>query len=112
MVNKAKIKTKTAKFIRSANFNKNFIVKIPKTKAAKRPAKFAQLKTAWFKLSSIFPKKTIGRLIKKLNFKAFVSLCFKSKRAETVKPERDNPGNTAAAWASPKITPSFFLISE
>ncbi len=61
--------------------------------------------TKYFKLRIIFPPKTIGKLIKKLNFNASLLLNFLKSKAETVNPERDNPGKTA----NPCIRPSRIL---
>ena len=71
------------------------MVKSPKIKENAIPHTDSSVKENCLKFQTILPKKTIGRLIKKLSFNAQFLSKFLNKRNDTVSPERDNPGNTA-----------------
>jgi len=100
------------------------MVRRPNPKAKSKPTSPFPEKWIALKLSSIFPPKTIGRLIKKLSFKETVLSNFLSSKAATVNPERDNPGKAANPWTIPKtmaslrvkssgvLTPLFFLFNS
>jgi len=80
-----------------AIFNNKLIVNKPNIKENNNPNINSKEKVKLFKLRIIFPPKTIGKLIKKLNFNAEALLNFLNNKADTVNPDLDNPGKAAKA---------------
>jgi len=54
----------------------------------------------------MFPKRTIGKLRRKLNFIAFVLSIFRSNSVEIVIPEREIPGRIEIPCATPRMMES------
>ena len=83
----------------------------PKTKEKINPKSISEENSNLLKFSAMFPPKTIGKLIKKLNFKANASSNFLKSKVETVNPERDRPGKTAKPCIKPSNKPSLLFNS-